>query len=169
MDQRSRSKSSKVVDAIRALVVFSLLLLLSPLLIILFSVHFAQKIMLYALLWGTWYKSRKCALVVTSESTIWKDDFGKNVVDKYVDNVLVLNWSDRKRWRFSLSRSAFRHFGGDREFVPLVIYFKPFHRNKYFRFYSAYKEWKHGKPEALELLLRELTALLDRTLQPAKT
>ena len=36
---------------------------------------------------------------------------------------VVLNWSDRKQWSYSLSVALFRFFGATREFNPLAIVF----------------------------------------------
>ena len=58
----------------------------------------------------------------------------------------------RKRWSFSLARLAFYHFGGDRRFNPLAVMFQPFRRTRTFRFWEPFRDFKHGRPEALHAL-----------------
>ena len=55
-----------------------------------------------------------------------------------------MNWSQRKRWRFSIARLAFHHFGGNREFNPIAVVFRPFRRTRTFRFWLPFKELKVG-------------------------
>jgi hypothetical protein len=40
------------------------------------------------------------------------------------------------------------------------LLFRPFRGAKSFRFFSAFKEWKHGKTEQVERLRSELTQAL---------
>jgi hypothetical protein len=62
---------------------------------------------------------------------------------------VILNWSERKRWRFSLASIAFRHFGGHREFNPLAVVFRPFRPTRKFRFWPPFREFKQGNAEPL--------------------
>jgi hypothetical protein len=56
----------------------------------------------------------------------------------------------------SLSSIVFHYFGGRKAFNPMAILFAPFRKAKVYRFYDAFKEFKHGKPKRLELMEREL-------------
>jgi hypothetical protein len=63
----------------------------------------------------------------------------------------VLNWSQRSNWnRWSLPVLCFRHFGGDREFNPMAIVFRPFRKARVFRFWRPFRDRKHGTPSALQ-------------------
>ena len=77
------------------------------------------------------------------------------------ERAVVLNWSRRKRWRTSLGSLAFSHFGPYREFNPLVVVFRPFGRTRLFQFWQPFRDFKHGRPEALLALEREMFASLD--------
>ena len=59
-----------------------------------------------------------------------------------------------------------RFFGGTREFNPLAIVCQPLAWPRRFRFYKAFKAFKHGRPEEAEEM-REFFKLLD-DLAPAK-
>jgi len=83
------------------------------------------------------------------------------VVPLMPERAVVLNWSERKKWpRWSLARHAFRTFGGQREFNPIVVVFRPLHRAEVFRFWQAFKDWKHGHTEPVERLRQRLLAAL---------
>jgi hypothetical protein len=74
---------------------------------------------------------------------------------------IILNWSQRRLWHHTLAVAVFRFFGGNREFNPLAIVFRPFRLAKSFRYYKPFRELKHGKPEAVDDLTDQLFALLD--------
>jgi hypothetical protein len=69
---------------------------------------------------------------------------------------VILNWSERRNWKNSLAVLAFRYFGGFRNFNPLGMVFRPFHSVKTYRFFDAFKEFKHGSPKNVEKLKKEL-------------
>jgi hypothetical protein len=56
---------------------------------------------------------------------------------------------------------AFRYFGGYRAFNPMAIVFRPFRLARKFRFYEPFRDFKHGKTEAVLNMERELFASLD--------
>jgi hypothetical protein len=77
------------------------------------------------------------------------------------ERAVVLNWSERKKWPWwSLGVAVFHHFGGGGDFNPLVVLFQPFRLARVFRFWSAFKDWKHGYKEPVERLRQELIAIL---------
>jgi hypothetical protein len=73
----------------------------------------------------------------------------------------VLNWSDRKRWTLSLPVVLFRLFGGSREFNPLAVVFEPLQWPRRFRFYAAFRSFKHGRPDEVEALRAEFLKILN--------
>ena len=78
------------------------------------------------------------------------------------DRAVILNWSERSKWsRWSFRVHVFRSFCGYREFNPLVIIFRPFRRARRFRFWRAFKEWKHGNQQAVSKLREELEATIQ--------
>jgi hypothetical protein len=50
----------------------------------------------------------------------------------------------------------FNYFGGKRDFNPLAVVFRPFRRAKVFRFWDAFKNYKHGKEHSLEEIKEKL-------------
>jgi len=79
----------------------------------------------------------------------------------------ILNWSERKRWQYSLPVALFRLFGRTRNFNPLAIVFQPLTWPRRFPFYRAFQAFKHGRPEEVERMRRELFERLDE-LAPLK-
>ncbi len=125
--------------------------------IVLFLLYTAT---LYLLIWALWLPSGKDTLFVHSDSPIWHDYLSTQVLLLVQDRAVVLNWSDRKKWRWSQSVAAFHRFGGGRDFNPLFILFRPFHTARVFRFWTAFKDAKHGYSEPLERLRRDLVSAL---------
>lgn len=103
--------------------------------------------------WVIWFPRGRRILVVYSNSPIWKLWFEQRALPTLGSRAVVLNWSERKRWKRSLAVYVFRVFGGDQNFNPLIMVFDPFPRT--FRFYPAFREYKHGKPESVEKLWSE--------------
>jgi hypothetical protein len=95
-------------------------------------------------------------MYIYSDSPLWKDHIKKEILPKLPPNSIIMNWSERKTWKkLSLSSIVFHYFGGRKAFNPMAILFNPFRRAKVYRFYGAFKEYKHGKPERLELMERD--------------
>jgi hypothetical protein len=138
-----------------------LLLVLLPLVVVAGVLWLVAAVLLQLVVWLTWCPRGRYVLVVYSNSPTWQGYFEQNVLPTVGSRGVVLNWSDRKRWRYSLSVALFRFFGGTREFNPLAIVFQPLAWPRRFRFYKAFKAFKHGRPEEAENMRRELFKLLD--------
>lgn len=127
---------------------------LSPLLILAAILALALFVIeglgLRLLIWALWCPRGRDVLFVYSDSPIWHDEIESRILPELGDRAIVLNWSERKRWRWSVARWAFRHFGGDREFNPLAVVFRPFGRTRVFRFWQPFQDFKHGRPEPLD-------------------
>jgi hypothetical protein len=148
------------VRCVRELVGPLWLVLLSPLLMLALIPYLLYTMALSCAVWLLWCRRGKDVLFVWSESPVWRDRIQTRLLPKLGSRAVVLNWSQRAQWtgRFSLARIAFRHFGGDREFNPLAVVFRPLRRAKTFRFWRPYKQLKQGHPEVLE---RMEVAFLD--------
>lgn len=108
-----------------------------------------------------WLPQGKDTLFVYSDSPIWHDYMTKQVLPLVKDRAIILNWSERSKWRrWRLTQQVFYSFGGRREFNPMVIIFRPIRRAKVFRFWSAFKDWKHGDPANVEGLRNRLQTTL---------
>ena len=147
-----------------ALVVLALpflLLLVLPLVLAVAALYFLHKIAVYTLVWVLWLPKGKDVLVVYSESPIWHEYMSAEVVPLVRERAVVLNWSERKKWpRWSFAAHVFRSFGGNRNFNPLVVVFRPLRRAKLFRFWQPFKDWKHGHTEPVKRLRQRLLLTL---------
>jgi len=137
--------------------VFVLLLpILLPIIVIALTLHLLAGILLHLAVWLCWCARGRYVLLVYSDSPISHDFFEREIVSRLSSRAVVLNWSERKRWRSSLAVFAFRYFGGWSEFNPLAVVFRPLRPARSFRFYQPFREFKHGKPEAVAKLKGEL-------------
>lgn len=145
----------------RAVLAVLLLILLSPILIpvLLVLVVFVcvWGSFLYVCVWLLWLPHGRDVLLIYSDSPIWQEYMTQEVLPRVRDRAVVLNWSERSRWsHWSLAVRVFRFFSGDGEFNPMVIVFRPLRLAKKFQYWRAFKDYKHGKAEAVEAITREL-------------
>ena len=103
-----------------------LLIVLLPLIVVALTIWFVAAISVLLIVWTTWCPRGRYALVVYSDSPIWQPYFDAQVLPAVGNRGVMLNWSDRARWKFSLAVVSFRLFGGHRNFNPMVIVFPPF-------------------------------------------
>jgi hypothetical protein len=118
-------------------------------------------VVLLPTVWLAWCARGRYALVVYSNSPIWQEYFEREVLPAVGTRGVVLNWSERKQWRYSLAVVTFRFFGGRREFNPLAIVFRPFAWPRQFRFYGPFKAFKHGRLEEVEQMRRAFLETLN--------
>jgi hypothetical protein len=133
------------------------LCILIPLVLVL---YFVYSISLHIVIWLWWNLRGRDILFVYSDSPIWHDYIEQQILPLLSQRAIVLNWSQRKRWRFSLAKMAFRHFGNYREFNPLAVVFRPFRRRRIFRFWQPFRDFKHGNPETLLKMESEFFGLI---------
>jgi hypothetical protein len=122
--------------------------------------------LLLLVVWLAWCPRRRYAIVVYSNSPVWQEYFGRQVLPRLGERAVVLNWSERKRWTLSLPVILFRVFGGGRQFNPIAIVFEPLRWPRTFRFYKAFGSFKHGRPEDVEKLRVEFFSVLDTLARP---
>ena len=119
---------------------------------------------LYCFVWLCWCTRGKHVLLVYSDSPVWHAYIEENIIPRLPSSTITLNWSQRRTWRwYSLSVMVFRFVGGTREFNPMIIAFRPFRRAKTFRFWQAFKDYKHGNKATLQSLERDMFTYLTRT------
>ncbi len=131
----------------------SLVIILSPILVIAALLYFLWGIILYAAIWLTGKK--EFVVFVYSDSPIWKEYIEREILPHIQDRAIILNWSERRIWENSLAVLAFRYFGGYRNFNPIGMVFRPFHLVKTYRFFEAFQEFKHGAPRKVEKMKME--------------
>jgi hypothetical protein len=138
-------------------IIILLLPLLLPVVALALSLWVLHRITLYLLVWALWLPKGKDVLFVYSDSPIWRGYMTEHVLPLVQTRAVVLNWSERSRWRkWSLAVQILRFFGGGHDFNPMVILFRPLRRAQEFRFWSAFKDWKRGETEPVERLRSDL-------------
>jgi hypothetical protein len=153
----TREKSSPSRNIARVAFFIPFLLLLSPFLLLYAAFHWMRRLILHFLIWLIWLRKGKDILFVSSDSPIWHDYMAFEILPLLKGRAVVLNWSERQKWpKGSLAVHVFETFGGRRNFNPMVMCFRPFRRVKIFRFFPAFKEWKHGKTQRLQELRSDL-------------
>ena len=159
---KAASKVGNIVTGIFVFVFIILVLLVSlPLILLAVGLSLVHRALCYFLIWLLWLPRGRDILFVHSESPIWMEYMTGEVLPLVQDRAVVLNWSDRKRWsQWSIAVQAFHAFGGEREFNPMVIVFRPFRLAQKFRFWPAFKAWKHGDKEPVTKLRQELSLVL---------
>ena len=138
-----------------------LFIIFLPLIIVALALHVLAGLFLHLAIWSCWCSRGRHVLFVYSDSPIWHDYVEEHILPRLGERAVILNWSHRSRWRRTLSVLAFRYFGGYRSFNPMAIVFRPFRLARRFRFYEPFREFKHGKTEAIAKMERELYNLLD--------
>ena len=137
---------------------------LAPLLLVVvvfaLACFLVSTVCLHVAIWSWWCIRGRDILFVYSDSPIWHDYIEQHVLPHLGERAVVLNWSRRKGWRFSLARAAVHHFGGWREFNPMAVVFHPFRRTRTFRFWQPFRDFKHGHPEALHQMESEFFGLI---------
>lgn len=123
----------------------------SPLILLLLAAYALYAILLHVLLWVFWSPAGTRVLFVYSNSPLWQSYIEDTILPKLPRGSVVLNWSERRRWRWwSLSVAVFHFFGGSREFNPLAVVVRPFRWGKAFRFWRAFRDAKHGNRDTLQ-------------------
>ncbi len=146
---------------------FTLLLPLFLLLVLVWLLcRFTVRLVVLVLLWLTWSTRGISMLVVYSNSPHWQDYFEKGFLPIVGRKAKVVNWSDRSRWPLSstFKVSVFGLFKGEKEYNPMILFFRPLHWPKIFRFYRPFHDARHGKTASLQKLESELSILIDETI-----
>ena len=139
-----------------ALIVIFLPVML-PLVLVGLILHVMHKSVLYLLIWLVWLPTGRDILFVCSDSPVWHQYMEDQIFPLVEKRAIVLNWSDRKKWsRWSLAVRVFQVFGTGHNFNPMVILFRPLRQAQIFRFFPAFKDWKHGKATTLDQLRSDL-------------
>ena len=142
----------------------AILILLSPLLLAIVPLAIVffifTSIFLRIVIWSWWCVRGRDILFVYSDSPVWHDYIEQHILRHLGERAVILNWSQRNRWRLSLARMAFHHFGSYRQFNPLGVVFRPFGRTHIFRFWQPFRDFKHGHPESLKKIEAEFFGLI---------
>ena len=142
----------------------ALFVVLIPVLIVVTALAFLLFLLtttfLHITIWTWWCLRGRDILFVYSDSPLWHDYIEARILPRLGDRAVILNWSDRARWRISVARLAFHHFGGSRQFNPLAVVFRPFHRSRMFRFWQPFRDFRRGHPETLQHMEQDFFRLI---------
>jgi hypothetical protein len=138
-----------------------------PLLAIALLLWSIGALVLLSIVWLTWCRRGRYAMVVYSNSPVWQEYFESRVLPELGDRAVVLNWSERKSWARSMPVMLFHMFAGSDEFNPLALVFEPFTWPRRFRFYHAFRSYKRGRPEEVEAVRLGFLAALDALAPPS--
>ena len=180
-DKRAKNKLT-FKERLKAGLSTILLIILIPLILVILLLHciwhFICGLWLKLLVKKHWYPQGKNMLFVYSNSPNWKEYIEENLLSKISKNAVIINWSERSEWDWTkkpLELRVFRHWTGvysyiqmscgkkrwdGREFNPLAITFVPWWRVEVFRFWQAFKDYKHGKDKHLKELESRLFDIL---------
>jgi hypothetical protein len=151
---------------LRQLGVLVLVAVCLPLIVVGAAVYLLWRLVWGAVLrvwfWGAHAVRGRRVLFVYSDSPNWQTYIEENILPRLRNQVVVLNWSQRKEWSVQSPWESrfFRRFAGEREFNPLAIVFGKFGRIQVVRFQQAFLDFKHGKEAALRAAEAELFALV---------
>ena len=139
------------------------LIIASPLLLISFVSYLTTYSLAVLIVWLTWFPKGKDILFVYSNSPNWQSYLEENVIPKISSRAFILNWSERSEWRWWKSSPVFvfNQLADSREFNPMGVVFKPFSFPKYFSFFQAFNNHKHGKEELLNETLQNFFNEID--------
>lgn len=155
--QTQNRKRRVLPSLLRVCVVVAIGLVLLPLAPLLIATYFAYASVLQIVIWVWWCTRGVNVLLVYSDSPNWHDYIEANILPRLPASSVVINWSDRRNWKWwSLPAMAARFFGGTREFNPMIVIFRPLHWAKTYRFWKPFKDHKHGKTEPLHALETKL-------------
>lgn len=128
-----------------------------PLVVLWLIFYFLATVGIYVAVWLLWLPRSKSILFIYSDSPVWHSYIEKHILPAIREQAVILNWSQRasRSWRLSLAVAVFKHFGGSRNFNPMAVVFRPFHRARVFRFHPPFRDYKHGKPEKLLTMQQE--------------
>lgn len=157
MTENKNSVSEKVKSIGKSLLgkvlIALLLVVFLPILVLVALIHVTWSVILSSAIWIVWGLQGRHILSVYSDSPIWSDYIEQEILPHIAETAVMLNWSERKQWKNSLAVLAFKLYGGSRDFNPMAIVFRPFRFHKVFRFYEAFKDFKHGKTENFEKII----------------
>jgi hypothetical protein len=120
---------------------------------------FVYKILLRILLLKYWIREGKDVLFVYSDGPVWREYMLNEVLPLVRERAVVLNCSERSRWKFSLAKLLFYAYKSNRNWNPMVLVFPRIGRVRQIRFHDAFKSFKATRgpvDEMRESLIREL-------------
>src|SRR5574341_1633049 len=96
-------------------------------------------------------------VLVTSDSPNWKQYIEETWIPEFGNSMIILNWSQHKRWRWNVYTLIFYKFvGAEHNYCPSIVLLDGLKRPLVFRFFYAFRDAKHGSRSALTELENRL-------------
>ncbi len=131
---------------LKVLILISIIIFIIPILVYMLILELSYRIIFRIRI----ITNGKRIIFVTSNSPIWHDYLENRWVNRITKYAYIVNWSERNQWNNSQWEiRMFRHWGGDRDMVPIIIFYENFFHIQKFRLYKPFIEYKHGKDRAL--------------------
>ena len=161
--ESKKTGSGKFFTAIGVILLVCAISLITPFLAVLFILYVIKSLLLRIAILLFWSTKQIRLLYIYSDGKNWKMYIEQEILPRLPERKIVLNWSERRLWRrFSLATLVFNHYKKQREYNPMAIVIKTFSRARIFRFYRAYYDLKHNKPETLQKIEKEFFDLMNR-------
>ncbi len=126
-----------------------------------YALHKIYGLLLLLAAWFRWRNTPVRGVLVYSDSPNWKLYIESSWFPALADRVAILNWSQSKSWDKSLSVRLFWFFCAGRWWFyenvqhninPALILLRGLRYPRVYRYYQAFRDMKHGHPEALRRL-----------------
>ena len=155
-------ESANMKSLANKLLLIFIIAVLTPFLVIAVLIYYSWSLILSLAIWIIWGLRGHHILFVYSDSPIWSGYIEREILPHIAETAVILNWSKRKQWKNSLAVLAFKLYGGSQNFNPMAIVFRPLRFHKIFRFYEAFKDFKHGKAGNLEKIRMDFFKSIKR-------
>jgi hypothetical protein len=102
-------------------------------------------------------------LFAYTDSPHWQEYIERRVLPRITDRAVIVNRSRRSDWRSAMPDEArmLERLGGDRNYNPIAIIVPPTGSPETIRLFEAFRDHKHGRPQALEAALHRLFTRVD--------
>ncbi|MCH8147469.1 MAG: hypothetical protein IH987_05670 [Planctomycetes bacterium] len=124
----------------------------------------AEGILLLFIAWWRWRGTGIRGVLVYADSPFSKPFIEENWLPRFLDRVVVLNWSKRNEWKKSLPVRLFRRFGAISQIdnlCPMLIQLRGLRYPHVYRYRYAFRDAKHENFEALNRLERQMFAQFE--------
>ena len=130
----------------------------------LYLVYLLQGLLLLLAAWWRWHGTAILGILVLSDSPNWKPYIEEHWLPRLEPTMVVLNWSERSKWRSSLPVWIVRRFGtadDNFNFNPMLILFRGLRYPFIYRYFFAFRDAKHGNMDALRKLEEHMFTQLE--------
>ena len=114
--------------------------------------------------WWRWHGTSVRGILVLSDSPNWKPYIEEQWLPRLGETIVVMNWSERSKWRSSLPFWLVRRFGtayDNFNFNPMFILFRGLRYPFVYRYFYAFRDAKHGNMDALHRLEEHMFGQLE--------